>query len=138
MISTDRLFEPCGNNKWQTTRDVEFNTRYGLVFIPEFTVTDLYSKVPNTGHPEFHLPPLLHDHVRNVRRPMGWSRRMTDIVFKDEMVLQSFRIYERLMASGVPRDKALNELWSLLRRSDIYYRGVSGIIGTIYMLFTED
>ena len=136
-MTTQDLFKRMTPRLWVTTRDVNFTTRYGDVAISAGTLTDLFSCVDNTEHPEFWLAALLHDETRRQRRKLGWSRTMTDLVFRDEMVLQAFNVYLRLLAEGWTKADATNELWRLLRKTSTYYRGVSGILGTIYMLFTE-
>ena len=136
-MTTQGLFRRIGPRLWVTTRCVNFTTRYGDVLIEEGTLTDLFSCVDNTGHPEFWLAALLHDETRRRRRELGWTRHMTDLVFRDEMMLQSFNIYTRMLDEGWTKADATEELWRLLHKTRLYYKGVSGILGTLYMIFND-
>ena len=131
------LFIQIDKHLWETSRAVNLLTRYGPLHIPQRTRTDLFSLVPNTEHEEFRIAALEHDYARKNRKVLGWTRHMTDLVFRDEMILQSYKVYQRLLDEGKPETEALEELWSLLKRSAVYYRGVAGVIGTVYMFFTE-
>lgn len=120
---------------WQTRENLEFETRYGPVPIPSGFIWDKFSCVPDTEHEEFWLASLLHDWTRHMldRGGVGEinTRKKTDVVFLDEMLIQSAVIFQRLRPEHGTR-KAVQEYISLLKRSFIYYRGVRGILGTIY------
>ena len=123
-------------NKWMLTRSLPFKTRYGGIEAPESFETDLYTLVPNTRYPDFWKPSILHDYVRAMLKlklpdfPIKnvWQ---SDIVFYDEMLIQSAIIFGKLQ-DHVGTEMAVDEFQKLLKLSKLYYKGVSGVLGRLY------
>jgi len=127
--------EPVGKNLWRTTRPIKFETRFGPVVVPMGFVFDKFSCVSDTEYSEFWFASLLHDYLRSllVSGSAGAidTRKKTDVVFLDEMLIQSSLVFWRLRGEQGVR-KAVQAYIGLLKRSFVYYRGVRGILGAIY------
>jgi hypothetical protein len=132
---TNDWCEEVAPGRWKTTRPISFETRHGEVMVPHGFCWDKFSCVDDTEHPEFWLASLLHDFCRYM---LAWggvaeinTRRKTDVVFLDEMLIQAAAIFAKLRETQGTL-LAVQEYISLIKRSFIYYRGVRGIFGTIY------
>jgi hypothetical protein len=122
--------------QWETTRALPFRTRYGEVEVPSGYITNLFTGVPNTPYPDFWKASVLHDYARDqvakeVEGRIIKTRRQADIAFYDEMLVQSAIIFGKLQEFQ-PMDRAVEEFRFLLRTSWVYYRGVAGVIGSVY------
>jgi hypothetical protein len=140
MIATDCDFlEQIGQGRWRTTRRLQFKTRFGEVDVPAEFETDLFTVVGNTKYPDFWKAAILHDYLYHLIRTkcpsrLIQTRRQADIVFYDEMLIQSAVIFSKLQ-NYVSLDMAVAEFLSLLKTSRRYYWGVSGIFGRVYQAF---
>jgi len=129
---------PVASDLWDTTRELRFNTREGEVIVPIGFRNNLYTGVSNTNYVRFWLPAVLHDfaceQIRlNIPDRVIRTKRQADLIFYDEMLVQSALIMLDLReVEGTAF--AIAEYRSLLRRSWIYYKGVSGPLGTVYWL----
>jgi hypothetical protein len=127
------------DSKWQLTQELHFRTRFGEVVVPAGFVTDLFSAVPNTRYPDFWKASILHDWLYHLIRENNPNRpckhkRHADVVFYDEMLIQSAVIFGKLQ-DYVGTEMAVDEFRKLLRRSWAYYKGVAGVVGRIYQFF---
>lgn len=124
-----------GDNRWRTTAAISFETRFGEVIVPEGFEFDKFSCVPNTPYPEFWKASLLHDYTRSRLKTNPLvnvnTKKKTDIIFLDEMLIQSSVIFNRLREE-VGMKKAIKVYIKLIKLSFLYYQGVRGFFGTIY------
>ena len=77
----------------------------------------------------------MHDYTRHMLYFGGVgeldARRKTDLVFLDEMLIQSSLIFWEYRKKHGLRE-AIHEYIVLIKRSFIYYQGVRGVLGTLY------
>ena len=121
--------------------DMPFQTRYGLVVVPDGFPTNLFSVVPDTKYPDFWKASILHDFMYSEIRKKNPDRtiqkkRHADQAFYDEMLIQSAVIFGKLQYH-VGTAMAVDEFHKLLKLSKLYYRGVSGLLGRIYQIFAD-
>ena len=127
-----------GRRTWVTTQELTVYAAVGAVVVPSAFDSDLFSKVPNTDHPEFWLASVVHDFMR---RSKDWTRVEADIVFGELMFNAAIEI--RLSMLMVPDEdtvsleehtrKANKACIRLMRVSSLYLLGVSGMVGSTYI-----
>ena len=115
--------------RWVTTRNLSVPTPVGLVVIDAPFETDLFSKVPDTNHPEFWLASVVHDYMRTSK---AWTRKEADIAFCFLMTQAAIDIRAR-MANVSDERTANKECIRLMRVASLYLIGVSGVIGSVYI-----
>ena len=116
---------------WVTTHAMTVRTPVGDVVIEDGFGTDLFSKVPDTDHPEFWLASVVHDFMRT--SPL-WTRLEADIAFGFLMHTATITIRERMAVERNER-QANKECIRLMRVASLYLIGVSGVIGSGYIAF---
>jgi len=136
-----RFLEQVNARKWIQTCELRFNTRYGEVWIPVGTTTDLFTIVPDTKYPDFWKAAILHDRLywllkqKELPCPIRFKLQ-ADIAFRDEMLIQSAIIFGKLQ-EAVGTEHAVDEFQKLLKTTKLYYNGVSGIFGRVYQFFAD-
>ena len=115
---------------WVTTHKMTVGTPVGDVTIPDAFETDLFSKVPDTDHPEFWLASVVHDFMRKSKR---WTRAQADIAFGYIMNDAAVVIRARMLEEGASERQADKVCIRLMRVGSLYLVGVSGLLGSAYM-----
>jgi hypothetical protein len=122
--------EQTGSHRWRVLRDLRYDFLGFYVIVPAGFECDLFSCVPDTNHPEMWRAAILHDHLRQQE---SVSRAFSDGLFLCDMVRASLAIRKRLIDSGVSEKEAEKEMVSIQRRAVLYWRGVAGWIGSVYI-----
>jgi len=131
-----RWLRKVSYNLRETTREIRFETRYGEVIVPEGFRFDKFSHVPDTPYPEFWKAALLHDYTRRELLKRGSTcvvdtLKKTDIVFRDEMLVQSAIIFIKLREEHGMKF-CVKVYLGLLTRAFVYFRGVRSLPGRLY------
>lgn len=129
IVVTDWLTR-TSRKEWVVTHAMTVHTPVGAIDIPELFDTDLFSKVPDTKHPEFWLASVVHDFMR---RSKDWSRLQADIAFGYLMQGAAITIRERMLAEGATEREADKECIRMMRVAALYLIGVSGLLGSGYI-----
>ena len=121
------------HRKWRQDRyticfDKTKSTVLGHIRFSEGRVYDGASVVGDTDYAYFWQEFLIHDESRR-----QWRRILSDANFALGMFHGAFQIYKDLIKLGCPQAKAVKELVRLLRKACIYFLGVSGVIGSMYI-----